>query len=286
MRSLLLRIFGHPDFRCGIPATPPFQLERYRAVIDMASVPPFGEPLLMVHTGGRPLSYRAGPGDTVRLSLPGLVTFVPAGASSQFALRGVGEGIAIHFDGPRRVPGWLAASRERDPVTFVDNVIVTLAQQMANAASEPRPDEVYLGVLGNALLAQAKRVLTRSSSNAPLRGSRSALLLVHLAVQHIQGHVDDPLGVAELAAIAGVGVTHFSNTFKRVTGMTPHQYILRARIGRACEQLRMTSLSIGEVASLVGFAGQSHFCKVFSREMGLTPSAYRRSVQPQKSRRG
>jgi len=285
MRSFLQRILGHPEFGCRIPAEPPFRLERYRAVIDVAGLPPFREPLLVVHTGGKPLSYRAGSEETVRLSLPGLVTWVPAGVSSQFDLRGIGEGIAIHFDGPRRVPGWLASSRERAPVTFVDNVIVTLAQQLANSASEARPDQAYLGVLGNALLAQLRRSLTHSASSEPLRGPRSALLLVHLATQHVQGHIDARLGVGELAAIAGVGVTHFSNTFKRVTGMTPHQYVLKARIGRACEQLRMTSLSIGEVASAVGFAGQSHFCKVFHREMGLTPSRYRRSLRVPETRR-
>jgi AraC family transcriptional regulator len=285
MQSLLLRVLGHPEFGYRIPADSPFRLERYRAVIDVASLPPFREPLLVVHTGGKPLTYRAGPGDTARLSLPGLVTLVPAGVSSRFDLRGIGEGIAIHFGGPRNVPGWLASSRERAPVTFVDNVIVTLAQQLASAASEPRPDEAYLGVLGNALLAQLRRALARSATGQPLRGSRSALLLVHLATQHVQGHLDEPLGVAELAAISGVGITHFSNTFRRVTGMTPHQYVLKARIGRACEQLRMTSLSIGEVANAVGFAGQSHFCKAFGREMGLTPSRYRRSLRVPETRR-
>jgi AraC family transcriptional regulator len=276
-RSLLQQMFGHPELRCWIPADPAFVLERYRAVIEMASVPPVDEPLLMVHTGGKPLSYRAGSGDAVRLSLPGLVTLIPAGVSAQFALRGVGEGMAIYFDGLRRVPAWLASSRDREPVTFVDNVIVTLAQQMASAAAGSRPDDAYLGVLGNALLAQLRHVLAQPAPNRPLRGSRSALLLAHLAVQHVQRHIEERLSVSDLAAIAGVGITHFSNTFKRVTGMTPHHYVVRARIGRACELLRMTSLSIGEIASAVGFAGQSHFCKAFSLEMGVTPSHYRRS---------
>lgn len=61
--------------------------------------------------------------------------------------------------------------------------------------------------------------------------------------------------------------------------MSPHRYILRARIERARELLRMTSLSIGEIADAVGFAGQSHFCTAFGRETGLTPSAYRRSCR-------
>jgi AraC family transcriptional regulator len=276
-RSLLLQMFGHPELRCWIPADPAFVLERYRAVIERASVPPFDEPLLMVHTGGKPLSYRAGSGDAVRLSLPGLVTIVPAGVSAQFALRGVGEGMAIYFDGLRRVPAWLASSRDREPVTFVDNVIVTLAQQMASGAAESRPDDAYLGVLGNALLAQLRHVLAQPAPDEPLRGSRSALLLAHLAVQHIQRHVEERLSIGDLAAVSGVGVTHFSNTFRRVTGLTPHRYVLRARIGRARELLRMTSLSIGEIAGAVGFAGQSHFCKAFKLEMGVTPSHYRRS---------
>ena len=132
-------------------------------------------------------------------------------------------------------------------------------------------------MLGNALLAQLRHVLAQPASSEPLRGSRSALLLAHLAVQYIRRHVEERLSVGDLAAVAGVGVTHFSNTFKRVTGLTPHRYVLRARIGRACELLRMTSLSIGEIAGAVGFAGQSHFCKAFSLEMGVTPSRYRRS---------
>jgi AraC family transcriptional regulator len=276
-RSLLMQLFGHPEFRCGIPASPPFVLERYRAIIDLASIPPCSEPLLMVHTAGKPLSYRAGSNDTTRQSLPGLATFVPAGVSSRLALRGVGEGMAIHFDGARHVPAWLASNRDREPVTFVDNVIVALAQQMARIGGEAQASDAYLGALGNALLAQLCHVITRRSTSLPLRGSRSSLLLAHVAVQHIQGHLEDSLSVGALAGIAGVGATHFSNTFKRVTGMTPHHYILRARIERACELLRMTSLSIGEIASAVGFAGQSHFCKAFGRQMGVTPSHYRRS---------
>ena len=102
-------------------------------------------------------------------------------------------------------------------------------------------------------------------------------MLVHRAVQHIHQNIGAPLGVAGIAATTGVGVTHFSNTFRQVTGVTPHRYVLRSRIERARELLRMTSLSVGEIAAAVGFAGQSHFCTAFRRETGVTPSRYRRS---------
>jgi AraC family transcriptional regulator len=113
----------------------------------------------------------------------------------------------------------------------------------------------------------------------PTRGSRSALLLVHVAIQHVHQHLDAELTVRGLADRTGVGTTHFSQVFREATGVTPHQYILRARIERACELLRMTSLSIAEVSESVGFAGQAHFCTAFGRQTGVTPSRYRRSCR-------
>jgi AraC family transcriptional regulator len=286
MRPVLRRLLGHPEVSCRIPADPVFTLERYRALLEVAQFPPLPEPLLFVHTGGKAISYRAGLARTDGLSLPGLVTLVPAGVRGEVALRGIGEGMVGYFDGPRRIPSWVSSRREREPVTFVDNVVVTLAQQLAASASAPPHDEAYLAVLGNALLAQLRHSLAASAPDEPLRGSRSALMLVHLAVQHIHRHIEQPLGVASVAAAVGVGVTHFSNTFRQVTGTTPHGYVLRARIERARELLRMTSLSVGEISTAVGFAGQSHFCTAFKRETGVTPSRYRRGgARPAQARR-
>jgi AraC family transcriptional regulator len=279
IQPLLRGILGHPEISCRIPADPAFTLERYQALLDVARFPPIPEPLLFVHTGGKSISYRAGTAATGGLSLPGLVTLVPAGVRGEIALRGVGEGMLAYFDGPRFVPAWVASRRERAPETFVDNVVVTLAQQLVIAASEPGRDDAYLATLGNALLSQLRHVLDTTRSHGSLRGSRSGLMLAHVAVQHIHQHIDTPLSVAGIARTAGVGVTHFSNTFKQVTGVTPHRYVLRTRIARASELLRMTSLSVGEIAAAVGFAGQSHFCTAFSRETGVTPTAYRRSCK-------
>jgi AraC family transcriptional regulator len=95
----------------------------------------------------------------------------------------------------------------------------------------------------------------------------------------MHGRLDAPLSVAEVARHVGVGVTHFSQTFKAATGVTPHRYVLRARLERGCELLRMTSLSVGEIAAAVGFAGQSHFCTAFAKQMGMSPSRYRISCR-------
>jgi AraC family transcriptional regulator len=68
---------------------------------------------------------------------------------------------------------------------------------------------------------------------------------------------------------------HFSRVFKRVTGLSPHQYVLSQRIQLARQLLTETKLSIAEVAHDVGFYDQSHFTYHFKRLVGVTPNAIR-----------
>jgi len=282
--ALVHQIAGQPEVSCRIAADPPFVIGRHRVLLETAETPAAPAPVILVHTGGKAFSYRTRAAAD-RTSLPGLVTFLPTGSRAEVALRGVGEGLILYFDSDRRVPDWLATRRAREPLTFVDNLILSLAQQLLVAATVPDHDEDYLRLLGNALLAQLRHALGGIALVPPAHGSRSAILLVHHAIQLIQDGLDGALTVQRIAARVGVGTTHFSNVFSRVTGVTPHQYILRARTGRASELLRMTSLSVAEVATSVGFAGQAHFCTAFRRQTGVTPTAYRRRCREAAERR-
>jgi AraC family transcriptional regulator len=273
------RIIGAPDISRRIPAEPSLILERHRALFEVANIPPLPAPALFVHTGGKPFSYRTARLDAEQQSLPGLVTLLPAGVRGQVALRGVGEGTLVYFENERRIPRWLHAPALREPLTLVDNVIVALTQQLLTVPLAGAPDSGHAAALGNALLAQLRYVLGQPAHAGSPRGSRSGLLLAHVSIQYIHQHLDSALTVAALARRCGLGVTHFSNTFRQVTGVTPHRYVLKARIERACELLRTTSLTVREVAEAVGFSGQSHFCTAFARGQGITPSAYRRGCR-------
>jgi AraC family transcriptional regulator len=283
--ALIHQILGHPEVSARIPADPPFIIERHRVLLETAATPPAPAPVIIVHTGGKAFSYRTRAAAD-RTSLPGFVTVLPTGSRTEAALRGVGEGLMIYFDPDRRVPDWLAARRSREAVTFLDNLLQSLAQQLLASATSPDHESDYLRLLGNALLAQLRLALKGSARVTPTRSSRSGLLLVHGAIQLIQDRLDSELAVRDVAAHVGVGTTHFSHVFREATGVTPHQYILRARIERACEMLRMTSLSIAEVTASVGFAGQAHFCTAFRRQTGVTPTGYRRSCRAAASVRG
>lgn len=278
-RALMHRVAGSPDVSCRVASDPPLVLDRHHALFEVASVPPLSAPVLFIHIGGKPLSYRAGRQDAEHQSLPGLVTLIPRAVRAEVALRGVGEGALIYFENERRVPDWLSKPAPREPVTFLDGVLASLARQILSSAGAGRRDEKYLAALANALLAQLRHVLTHPVDADRPRGSRSGLLIARTAIQYIHQYLDAALTVQQLANECGLGVTHFSSTFKQTTGVTPHSYVRAARIERACELLRTTSLTIGEIAHAVGFSGQSHFCTAFTRERGITPSAYRQGLR-------
>jgi AraC family transcriptional regulator len=91
------------------------------------------------------------------------------------------------------------------------------------------------------------------------------------------GPLDQPLGLADLAALVQLSPPHFLRMFKHATGLAPHQYVLTQRIERAKGLLRTSMLAIGEIAFHLGFQTQSHFTMHFRRLTGLTPTAYRQA---------
>ena len=60
---------------------------------------------------------------------------------------------------------------------------------------------------------------------------------------------------------------HFLRSFKAVTGVTPHQWLLRARLRDAAEQLAATSRRSPSIALDVGFDDLSNFTRIFPRRV-------------------
>jgi AraC family transcriptional regulator len=92
-------------------------------------------------------------------------------------------------------------------------------------------------------------------------------------IDFIDGHIDADLSLATLAAIAGIGTTHFQALFKQSLGMSVHQYVVRRRVEHARRSLLCGDRSIAEVALDAGFAHQSHLARWMQRLLGVTPAA-------------
>jgi AraC family transcriptional regulator len=157
----------------------------------------------------------------------------------------------------------------------LDPVIEDLARAANHAmASADGSSHLMADYLSRAL---AARLLTRSQT--PSQGTTTPTLTQtqQARVQdYIRAHLAHPIGLADLAAIAGTSQTAFARGFKRSLGTSPYRYLMQERIAQATRLLTNTQTPIAEIALACGFSHQEHLTRLFHRETGTTPAAYRR----------
>jgi AraC family transcriptional regulator len=72
---------------------------------------------------------------------------------------------------------------------------------------------------------------------------------------------------------------HFLRAFKRATGDTPYQHLLRRRIERAQDLLRDNRMTVTEIALAVGCKNANRLTAAFRRLTNSTPSEFRASLR-------
>src|SRR5215469_4082894 len=94
--------------------------------------------------------------------------------------------------------------------------------------------------------------------------------------EFIHAKIEDDLTLGDMAQSVGLSTAHFSEMFRKSTGETPHQFVLRCRTERAKEILHKAELRVLDVAVACGFKTQQHFARVFRQLCGASPTEYRR----------
>ena len=87
--------------------------------------------------------------------------------------------------------------------------------------------------------------------------------------------MDERHAIPDLARRSGISPYHFVRVFRSVTGATPHQWLLRARLRSAAQQLAATRARVTDIALDVGFEDLSNFVRSFRAEFGVSPRQYR-----------
>jgi len=88
------------------------------------------------------------------------------------------------------------------------------------------------------------------------------------ACELFEEHPADRWRLDELAALCAVSVPHLISLFRRDTGQTPRQYLMRRRIERADAMLQNKEHPITEIAHELGFSSSQHFATVYRRLRG------------------
>jgi AraC family transcriptional regulator len=93
--------------------------------------------------------------------------------------------------------------------------------------------------------------------------------------EFVYAKMEDDLTLCEMAQSVELSTAHFSRMFRKSTGQTPHQFLLRQRVERAKEMLRSADARVMDVAVACGFKTQQHFAQVFRHVCGASPTEYR-----------
>ena len=94
--------------------------------------------------------------------------------------------------------------------------------------------------------------------------------------EFIDAKIEDDLTLCEMAQAVELSTAYFSRMFRKSTGETPHQFLLRRRLERAKKMLRSADERVLDVAVACGFKSQQHFAQVFRHVCRVTPTEYRR----------
>ena len=133
---------------------------------------------------------------------------------------------------------------------FLDSVEQAMAVALVNGhAVRHRPVQIVRGGLGPARLRRIREL--------------------------VQAKMEDELSLNEMAESVGLSTAHFARMFRKSTGQTPHQFVLRQRLERAKVMLCAPDARVLDVAVACGFKTQQHFAQVFRDVWGITPTEYR-----------
>ncbi|MCP1311660.1 helix-turn-helix domain-containing protein [Paenibacillus tyrfis] len=102
---------------------------------------------------------------------------------------------------------------------------------------------------------------------------------IQKSIAYIKEHLDQNLSLQQVAKFVHLNPNHFSEVFKRETGLNYIEFVTRERMRRAAEILQESQAKISEVANRVGYEDIKYFSQQFKKHTGQTPSEFRQSVK-------
>lgn len=198
------------------------------------------------------------------------------------------------LDGRRATTHWhyTAALARRYPAIRVDpNVLFVDEGSLLTSAGAASGIDLCLHLIRRRLGVAASNHAARRLVAAPYRSGGQAQYVPRTVPEPLGERfaatrewmlrrLAEPLTLAEIARHAAVSTRTLSRRFLADTGYTPQQWLLRARVDAAREQLERSERSVEQIAADVGLGTASNLRLHFRRILGTSPSAYRRTFSP------
>jgi AraC family transcriptional regulator len=156
---------------------------------------------------------------------------------------------------------------------FVANSLAKLLEAATRELARDREAaKASLVTASHILQAEIER---RVGVNDTRRGGLAAWQVVRVRA-YIDSNLHRTIHIRDLSAVARRSTAHFSRKFKLAVGESPHAYVVRRRLERACHLMMTSAASLSEIALSVGFSDQAHLCRLFRQAFSQSPANWRR----------
>ncbi|RQH13063.1 AraC family transcriptional regulator [Bradyrhizobium sp. RP6] len=161
---------------------------------------------------------------------------------------------------------------QRDPfLSTLSNVLLSAVEQ------DPATNQLFIDQIGLSVLAHVAQTYGGMRPSDGVSGGGLAPWQERRAKEIMRTRLASNLTIADVAAECKLTPSHFARSFRRSTGVAPHEFLSQLRIDEAKRLMLTTKLPLADIALICGFGDQSYFTRVFSRNVGASPGAWRRA---------
>ncbi len=184
------------------------------------------------------------------------------------------DGLRRHEDRPPACEDWPSGFALETPA---GTALRALCRWTARELDKPAA-EIVTSPLAAAHLEQTLRMLVQGCIDeqqpaAPGRADDVTDVRLRRVEDWLDGHLTEPIGVAEMAAVAGVSVRSLQQAFRRRRGCSPMQWLMRRRLEAARVALRAPepATSVTKIATQAGFFNFGRFAGRYRALFGESP---------------
>lgn len=118
--------------------------------------------------------------------------------------------------------------------------------------------------------------LIQSTKSANLvSSSKMSDFYIKEAISFIEQNFQNNITIEDIASVCGINRSYFGKIFHKSMGKSPQEFLISYRMIKATELLKLTSLSIADIGSAVGYENQLHFSRAFKTIYGVSPRIWR-----------
>jgi AraC family transcriptional regulator len=162
---------------------------------------------------------------------------------------------------------------QRASAGWVHHVIALLNAAMGQLDQEQAAHDAIL----QATLLLRRQAYPEAAEDQDAAKERLLAWQARKVIEYIDRCITSRVLVADLCALVQRSEAHFSRSFRRTFGHSPHAFVVRRRVELAAQYMLQTDAPLSDIALRCGFVDQAHLCKHFRKVTAETPAAWRRA---------